>query len=373
MAIKEITDRLSPAEFEFDMVTLAKHEPSFERIGNVNVYRVGPIWLNKTKVFGKLYKYLFVFFAFFKARNLHKKNHYDIIWSMMANYAGFAALFFKIFNPGTPFVLSLQEGDPIDYIKRRVRLVYPLFKMIFTKADIIQSISNYLADFGKSMGFKNEPIVIPNGVDIKNFQFSIFNFQKRQEIRKELGLKENDIGLITTSRLVVKNGVGDVIKALAKLPVNIKFVILGDGELRKNLEGLAKKSNLTEQAGVSERVNFKGFVSHDNMPKYLKACDIFIRPSLSEGMGISFVEAMACKLPVIATPVGGIVDFLKDGETGYFCKPQNPESIAQTVQRVINDPSKNQIIENAYNMVIEKYDWNKIALQMKDVLVNINI
>ena len=172
MAIKEITDRLSPAEFEFDMVTLAKHEPSFERIGNVNVYRVGPIWLNKTKVFGKLYKYLFVFFAFFKARNLHKKNHYDIIWSMMANYAGFAALFFKIFNPGTPFVLSLQEGDPIDYIKRRVRLVYPLFKMIFTKADIIQSISNYLADFGKSMGFKNEPIVIPNGVDIKNFQFS---------------------------------------------------------------------------------------------------------------------------------------------------------------------------------------------------------
>lgn len=365
VAIKEITDRIPSAEFQFDMVTLAKHEPSFERLGNVNVYRVGPAWLNKTKIFGKLYKYLFIFFAFFRAVRLNHKNNYDIAWSMMANYAGFAALFFKIFNPKVPFVLSLQEGDPIDYIKRRVRLVYPLFKMIFRKADIIQAISNYLADFGKSMGFKNEPIVIPNGVDINKFNIEL-NKSEREKIRKEIKLDDDNIALITTSRLVVKNGVGDVIKALPKLPENIKFVVLGEGELKQELIKLA------EDLGVSNRVIFKGFVSHNEMPKYLKACDIFIRASLSEGMGNSFIEAMVAKLPVIATPVGGIVDFLEDGKTGYFCKPEDSESIVGVVNRITNDPQKKYIVSNAFEMAKTKYNWDLISKQMEKVFYNVN-
>lgn len=365
VAIKEITDRILFAEFEFDMITMAKHKPSFEKMGNVNVYRVGPLWLNKTKTFWKLYKYFFIFSAFFKAVKLHRKNHYDIVWSMMANYAGFAALFFKIFNPSVPFLLTLQEGDPIDYIKRRARPVYPLFKMIFKRADTIQAISNYLADFGKSMGFKGEPVMIPNGVDIKNFDINL-SLEEREQIRKELNLEERDIALVTASRLVVKNGVGDVIKALPKLNQNIKFIILGEGELKEKLKELAKKLN------VSDRVIFRGFVSHDKMQKYLKACDIFIRPSLSEGMGNSFIEAMATSIPVIGTPVGGIIDFLIDNKTGYLCQPQNSESVAETIQKVISDSNKNQITENAYNMIVEKYDWNLIAQQMKNVFSNIN-
>jgi len=133
--------------------------------------------------------------------------------------------------------------------------------------------------------------------------------------------------------------------------------------LENNLKKLAK------DLGVSDRVIFKGFVSNENLPKYLKSCDIFIRASLSEGQGISFLEAMAAKLPVIATPVGGIVDFLVEGKTGYLCEPENPESIEETVKKVIADSNKNQIIENAYKMVCEKYDWNLIAKKMYE---NIN-
>jgi len=95
---------------------------------------------------------------------------------------------------------------------------------------------------------------------------------------------------------------------------------------------------------------------------------------LSEGFGNSFIEAMACRIPVIATPVGGIVDFLQDSSnasgqvaTGYFCEPQNPESIIKAVEKVISDPNKNKIIENAYNMVKEKYDWNLITKQITEV------
>jgi glycosyltransferase involved in cell wall biosynthesis len=103
------------------------------------------------------------------------------------------------------------------------------------------------------------------------------------------------------------------------------------------------------------------------MSKYLHASDIFIRPSLSEGFGNSFIEAMASRVPVIATPVGGIIDFLKDGETGLFCEVKNPKSIAQKVEKLIKDKeSREYIVRNAYEMVKNKYDWNIIANDMKN-------
>ena len=105
------------------------------------------------------------------------------------------------------------------------------------------------------------------------------------------------------------------------------------------------------------------------MPKYLKACDIFIRPSLSEGFGNSFIEAMAARLPVIATAVGGIPEFIEDGITGYFCEPQNPESIAKIVRRVIDDVGTNRVVDNAHKMVKERYGWDLIAERMKDIFI----
>ena len=77
---------------------------------------------------------------------------------------------------------------------------------------------------------------------------------------------------------------------------------------------------------------------------------------------------MAAKVPVVATQVGGIPDFLKDGETGYFCEVENPKSIAEQIMKFENNPEqKNRIIENAKKMVIEKYDWGLIAGRMKDI------
>ncbi len=387
VAVKEITDKLSPNEYEFHLITLRldKHLPKEEKIGNIFVYRIGFVGKMKESADSLKFplhynKYLFPFLSAYKALQLLKTHYFSLNWAIMANYSGFGALFFKLLKPKIPFLLTLQEGDPINYIENESLQVgsgsfkisvgffmYPIFKMIFKKANTIQAISNYLAEWGKKMGFKNEPVVVPNGVNVEKFKIELLR-DERLRIRGEIGLKDQDIGLITTSRLVIKNGVGDVIKALPKLTENIKFVIFGEGYLEKELKNLAKKLD------VSNRVIFKGFVSHDEMPKYLKTCDIFIRPSLSEGFGNSFIEAMACKIPVIATPVGGIVDFLADdpstplgARTGYFCQPENLESIVEAIKRVIDDPQKNSIIENAYNMVLEKYDWNLIASQMKEI------
>ena len=113
-----------------------------------------------------------------------------------------------------------------------------------------------------------------------------------------------------------------------------------------------------------------------DLPGYLKICDIFIRPSLSEGLGNSFLEAMVAGIPVIATPVGGIPDFLFDPEknpdkesTGLFCEIRNPESIAKQVLRLIeNSELRARIINNAKAMTIKKYDWDKIAQEFKTSL-----
>jgi len=366
VAVKEITDRLV-GDFEFDMITLRKSAPKFERIGNVNVYRVGFGWRagdNAILSRFKIYKYFFPFFAFFKALSLQRKNHYDALWSIMANYAGFGALFFKICKPKIPFILTLQEGDPIDYIKKRVGIFYPLFKMIFKRADKIQTISNYLADWANSMGATSPIVVIPNGVDVKNFQFSIFNFQK-EEFRQKFGFGSEDTVLVTASRLVEKNAVGDIIEALTFLPENVKLLIIGTGHLGRSLKLQVASCKL------EERVKFLGFIAHENLPPYLWASDIFVRPSLSEGMGNSFIEAMASGIPVIATPVGGIPDFLRDGETGLFCQVGNPKSIAQKVGKLMKDSeSRKYIVDNASQMVAEKYDWSLIAKRMKEEVFN---
>lgn len=371
IAIKEITDRLGN-DIEFDLIALRLDNklPKKETIGNVNVYRVG--WSGKTEAspdslpfYLHLNKYAYPFLAAYKACQLYKKRTYDAVWAMMANYSGFAALFFKTFHMDVPFILTLQEGDPIDYIQKRVRFISKIFKMIFTHADRIQTISNYLSDFAKTMGSTCPVVVVPNGVDIQHFSRE-YGVDELDALKKKLGKNDGDVFIITTSRLVVKNAVGDIVEALAHLPVNVKLLVLGTGYELANLKKRAQNFDVTS------RVNFIGYVPHADMPKYLKISDIFIRPSLSEGFGNSFIEAMAARLPVIATPVGGIVDFLKNKETGLFCEVSNPEDIARKVEMFIHDTDlRNEIVDNALNMVLDRYDWNLVSKDMKEKVFDI--
>jgi len=203
--------------------------------------------------------------------------------------------------------------------------------------------------------------VIPNGVNVAKFEYRISNIEK-EEIRKKLGISKEDKVVITTSRLVEKNGVGDLIDAMQYLPENVRLLIIGTGDLESNLK--LKTSSLK----LSNRIRFVGFVPNEQLPNYLHVVDVFCRPSLSEGLGISFLEAMASGLPVVATPVGGIPDFLTDGETGFFCEVQNPKSIAEKVQKLLSDSElRTRVTANASKMVREKYGWEEVANKMKKV------
>jgi glycosyltransferase involved in cell wall biosynthesis len=322
-----------------------------EKIGNIQVYRIGTT--------GKFSKLMYPFAASRFAEKLHREKKYDAIWSIMASFSGFAALFFKKKHDDVAFILTLQEGDPIDYIKKQVQLVYFWFKQIFVKADKIQTISSYLANWARDMRATAQITVIPNGVDLTLFTKK-FSEAELGQLKQELNKQPEDIFLITTSRLVEKNGVADIIKSLVHLPDTTKFLVIGDGPLRQDLE------KLSVAGGVQDRVRFLGQKNYAELPKYLGVSDIFIRPSLSEGMGNSFIEAMAAGVPVIGTPVGGIPDFLKHEETGLFCHVENPQSIADQVTKLIEDTTlRTTLVANAQKLVSENYDWSHIADRMR--------
>ncbi len=347
--------RLNP-EISFDLYVpkLFKGRPKIQIVGNATIRRFG--FANP-----KIDKILFVLFAPWVARFGRSKETYDACWAMMASYGGFAALFYTWLNPRIRFLLTLQEGDPPEYILKRVRPFGFLFKRIFRRANQIQAISNFLAKWGKDMGFEGDPVVIPNGVDVKKFTQRISK-DVRNEMRREMGFAESDVVLVTASRLVVKNGTRHIIESLTLLPQNYKALIIGFGEEREMLE------KMVEDGDLAGRVVFLGMRGHEELPALLQSADVFVRPSLSEGLGNSFLEAMAAGLPLIGTPVGGIPDFLKDGETGVFCKPSDPESIAQAVIRIQTQTDlKGRLIENGYRLATEKYNWETIASDMREV------
>ncbi|HET9641454.1 MAG TPA: glycosyltransferase family 4 protein, partial [Candidatus Paceibacterota bacterium] len=289
VAIKEITDRLSDTEFH--MLTLDMGgAPAEEKLGNIVVHRIGR---------GRSYisKMLFVPLAALAARRLHRQHPFDAAWAMMA----YMALPIALADLPIPYAITLQEGDPFEHVygRKRIALVRPLLTRGFRNAAALTAISSYLSAWAARLGYRGTPELIPNGVDVERFTRT-YPRESVQAMKEKLGKKEGDIFLVTTSRLVHKNAVDDVIRALASLPKNLQFLIYGIGPDETKLRHLA------EECGVAERARFMGHLDHADLPLALSACDIFIRPSRSEGMGISFIEAMAAGIPVIATQEGGI-------------------------------------------------------------------
>lgn len=355
VAIKELTDRIAPEDLVFTMLTMRKgDEPREERIGNVQVIRLGSSG-------SYLSKALFIPRAALAARRLHRAEPFDLAWAMMT-YMVLPPALLRLLGTHIPYVLTLQDGDPFEYVFKRwyIRPFVPLLRYGFRHASGVSVLSTYLADWVTRLGYAGTPALVPNGADYARFV---------QAAPKDFGRSPGDVWLVTSSRLVHKNAVDDVIRGLVQLPARVHFLVLGTGVEKDALSALAR------ELGVADRVRFLGHVSHAELPGLLHACDIFIRPSRTEGFGASFVEAMAAGLPVIATQEGGIADFLFDANrnperepTGWAVDRDAPEQIAAAVARILAQPEEaRRVTENARRMVAEKYDWGPIAQQMQSV------
>ena len=354
IALEEIIGRLP--DIFFDIIT-PRHKSvfkAFESGGNFNIHRVGPGFESA--------KIIFPVLGFLKARKLMRDKNYDALHAYQASYGGGAAWLIKLLYPRLPFILTMQEGKKLD---EQAFILNWLRELIIKKADVITVISNYLKEYTRNISNNKKVFLIPNGVDLKNFQFPISNFQSNLNLQNP-GF-ENTKTIITVSRLVPKNGLSDLIQAFSILNTkykmqNTKLMIVGDGPLLASLNFEVKSLRMEDS------VNFIGKISNEMIPQYLAQADVFVRPSLSEGLGTAFLEAMAAGLPVIATPVGGISDFLKDGETGLFCRVGDPEDIAAKISKVLSDGVlKSRLILNGRKLVEEKYTWDKISDKFREL------
>ena len=312
----------------------------------------------------KKHKLILPFVGVRLVSKLYKQNNYFCFWAMMVTFGSGAGFLYNIFRKLSgrkkiPIILTLQEGDSESHLKYKwAGLIALSWKLALWQTDFLTGISNFLLNKAKRNGYKKEVFLVPNGVDVRIFSQKIED-KTKIEIKKSLAKKEGDVFLVTSGRLARKNAIDDIISALTLLPENISLLIIGKGDEGPNLQKQAKELK------VSDRVKFLGFLPYKDIPKYLSVCDIFIRPSRSEGFGNSFIEAMAAGLPVIATPVGGIPDFVDDKETGFFASPDNPQSIKVAVMTLLNDKTlRDNIVQKAQNRVLGGYSWDRIANQM---------
>lgn len=359
VAIKEITDRVT--DFEFHLVThlFDPSAPRYEKIGTVHVYRVG---------FGNAYvsKVLYVPLAALKARSLHAKLGFTALWAMMT-YMLLPLVLAKFLGVRIPYILTLQDGDPYEKVFERwfIKPFVPILDYGFRNATIIQAISKYLAEWPAKRGYTRTVVLIPNGSSLESAQ--TYTEEELSAVRASLSVKPGEVLLLTVARLVHQKAQDQVIRALTLLPKHIRYVLAGDGEDRKMLEELA------QSLGVGERVTFVGHVERTMTAKLRKIAHVFVYPSRSEGQGISLLSTMASGLPVVATQVGGIADFLFDAkrnpgmpQTGWAVDVDSPSQIAEAITEVLSHPDTvAHVTENARRLMQDTYSWDSIARHMR--------
>jgi glycosyltransferase involved in cell wall biosynthesis len=361
-AIKDITDRIEPSDIEFHLVTLLfdKSAPREELIGHTHVHRVG---------FGGAYlsKVLFVPLAALKARSLDAKLRFDALWVMMT-YMLFPAMLAKMLGVRAPHILSLQDGDPYEKVFDRwfIRPVAWILDYGFRTAAIVQVISSYLATWPPRRGYKGVIEIIYDGANPRDLKATIEPAEV-ERVKRELGKSPSDVYLVNTARLVHQKGSDITIRALKLLPENVKLLLVGGGPDEGMLKALAK------ELGLESRVIFTGNVDRSVVTLYRQAADIFVGPSRSEGQGHAFNSAMASRLPVVATQEGGLAEFVigagdpRGPQTAWPVPKDSPEAIATAVKDILAHPDKaKQVTETARTLMLEKYDWDKIAVQMRE-------
>lgn len=137
------------------------------------------------------------------------------------------------------------------------------------------------------------------------------------------------------ARLVEQKGHDDLLEAFAEVRDRLgegHLVLVGGGPLRLDLETRA------QERGIESAVSFTGF--RWDVPALLDRFDAFVHPSLWEGFGRVFLEAMAARLPVVATEVGAIPEIVADGETGFLCPPEDPHALAEAMVKLVRRPER---------------------------------
>lgn len=209
----------------------------------------------------------------------------------------------------------------------------------------------------EELGVKREIEVVYVGVDTDLF--------KPLEEPVGADLVEGEFKILTVARLHKYKGLEYLIETMQLLQgmSEAKLRILGKGEEEVNLKKRVKR------LGLEQKVEFiQEPIPNYEMPSLYRECDIYVQPSIVEPYGIAVLEAMACGKPVIGTKVGGMMDTIKDGETGFLVEPGSPNELAEVILKMQDRKSTHIMGKKARKRVEYEFDWIKIAHDYIDLM-----
>lgn len=286
-----------------------------------------------------------------------KNNSIDIVHTHLyhANiYGSLAASRCRI-----PSFMSIQNTYSHHKLHRRILNWYVskrVKKVIVGSDDIKNDVVKY--DWIR----ENKIEVINNCIDLDKASANV----SRAQVRDELSLPYDAVVLGTIGRLEEQKGHSFLIRALSRMSDssnNFYLILIGEGKKKQELQALV------DELSLQEKVLFLG--TRSDIGNLLAAMDIFIMPSLWEGLSLAMLTAMAAEIPVIATDVGGVRKVLGEDEYGLVIAPGEPDSIVTAIESVLNDKaSSQQRVADAKRLVYEKYSDHAMVKKIEKLYLS---
>lgn len=297
-----------------------------------------------------------IFKVSLKLRKVIKNNNIQLIHSYLfdADLCGFLAGK----STGVPVIVSSVPSFTFLRSKKH-QLRYKLMSLFFDSfIPISKAIAEYMVKYCRIKPAKL--VVVHPGFLNK------FNLEKDKEeikrMREDFGLVENDIVIGTVARLDPRKGYHYLLESVAqvfKIYPTVKFLFVGEGELKPELEEFAKKLS------ISSKIIFVGKVT--NIPSFLSLLDIFVLASLDEGFGIVILEAMTASLPVVASRVGGIPEIINNNETGFLVKPADSKALAEGIIKLVEDKDLRARMGNLAKAEVKKFNSKEMTRKIEKI------
>lgn len=288
---------------------------------------------------------------------LANRSKYQILHAHLAFGPAFiAVLLGKLF--GKKVIVKLGGSNAIGDVQVSMKTWRGRLRFwaIRRWANVVVALTDVMRDEALQIGIPPERVkILNNGIDARAYDF---DETARLAAKQQLGLQENTVALFV-GRLDPIKSLPTVIEAMRSArqrSPQLRFVIVGDGPERAALEAQARSF------GVQDVIQFAG--SQKNVNLYLKAADLFILPSFTEGISNALLEAMASSVACLATPVGGNKEVLDQGKYGVMVPVANVDAWADTLVEYGNSETKRKAIgQKGRERILSTYDFRVVGAQ----------
>ncbi len=233
-------------------------------------------------------------------------------------------------------------------------LYYPAERFLARFTDLLITINQ--EDYAHAMHFPARQVELVEGVGVDLSRFE--PLVDRRAVRAALGLSFKDSIVITVGEHIPRKNHEVCLRAIATMP-GITLLFCGVGELEAELRALAN------ELGVTDRVQFLGF--RRDVVSLLGAADVFMFPSLQEGLPVSLMEAMAAGLPCVVSRVRGNADLIDEGEGGYLYSPNDVDGFADALRHLLTAPPMREAMGRYNRIAIQPYGLAQVRKHMADL------